>query len=49
MNQMKSEINPNFIVLIDTDEIKIEEILIKKYMILGKYYIEGSEEYSQLD
>ena len=50
MDQMKSEIRPNLIVLIDPDERKIEENANKKRYdpLTGISYIEGSEEYAKL-
>ena len=50
MDQMKSEIRPNLIVLIDPDEAKIEENAEKKRYdpLTGISYIEGSEEYAKL-
>jgi adenylate kinase len=50
IDQMKSEIRPNLIVLIDPDEAKIEENAEKKRYdsLTGISYIEGSEEHSKL-
>ena len=50
IDQMKSEIRPNLIVLIDPDEAKIEENAEKKRYdpLTGISYIEGSEEYAKL-
>ena len=50
IENMKSQIKPNLIVLIDADERKIEENANKKRYdpLTGKSYIEGSEEYAKL-
>jgi adenylate kinase len=50
MENMNSEIKPNLIAFIDTDEKKIEEnaINIKYDKTNGKIYLEGSKEYSEL-
>ena len=50
MENMKSEIRPNLIVLIDPDEKRIEENADKKRYdpCTGISYIEGTEEYSKL-
>ena len=50
MDQMKSEIRPNLIVLIDPDGSKIEENAEKKRYdpLTGISYIEGSEEHAKL-
>ena len=46
---MKSEINPNFIVLIDTDETKIEENTNKKIYDPWKKLYRREWRISQLD